>query len=81
MAVRIREAGYAVTTFQSEGQPGPVVELHVVCRRRDLLELLGIVRKVEPDAFYVTEQVGSVSKVYGPIMQPATGWRAIMKKK
>ena len=81
MAVRIRDAGYAVTTFQGEGRSGPVLELHVVCRRRDLRALMNIVREVEPDAFYITEQIGSVSKVYRPIMQPATGWRAIMKKK
>jgi uncharacterized protein YebE (UPF0316 family) len=81
MATKIRESGYAVTTFQGEGRSGPVVELHVVCRRRDLRELLNIVRGVEPDAFYTTEQVGSVSKVYHPIMEPVTGWRAIVKKK
>jgi uncharacterized protein YebE (UPF0316 family) len=80
MAARIRDAGYAVTTFQGEGRSGPVLKLHVVCRRRDLRALMNIVREVEPDAFYITEQIGSVSKVYRPIMQPATGWRAIMKK-
>lgn len=81
MAEVIRESGYAVTTFQGEGKSGPVTELYVVCRRRDLNEILPIVKSVEFDAFYITEQAGSVSKIYRPSMQPLTGWRAILKKK
>ncbi|MDH4318475.1 MAG: DUF5698 domain-containing protein [Desulfobulbaceae bacterium] len=81
MAERVRLAGYAVTTFQGEGRSGPVVELYIVCRRRDLSIILSIVREIEPDAFYITEQAGAVSKVYRPILQPVTGWRAVFKKK
>ena len=81
MAEKIRRSGYAVTTFQGEGRSGPVIELYVVCRRRDLVKILDIVRTTEPDAFYITEQVGTVSKVYRPFMTPVTGWRAILKKK
>jgi uncharacterized protein YebE (UPF0316 family) len=81
MSKSIREAGYAVTTFQGEGKTGPVVELYVACRRRNLKELLEIVHQFEPDVFYTTEHAASVSKVYGPIFQPVTGWRSILKKK
>lgn len=77
----IREAGFAVTTFYGEGKYGPVVEIYVVCRRRDLKGILALVEKIEPSAFYVTEQAGAVSKIYRPIVQPVTGWRAILKKK
>jgi len=35
----------------------------------------------DPEEFYVTEQAGDVSNVGRPIMQPVTGWRAILKKK
>jgi uncharacterized protein YebE (UPF0316 family) len=81
MAADIREAGYPVTTFQGEGMSGPVTELYVVCRRRDVDELVQIARNIEPDAFYITEQAGSVSKIYRPSMQQLTGWRAILKRK
>jgi uncharacterized protein YebE (UPF0316 family) len=81
MTELIRERGFKVTTFQGEGMSGPVVELYVVCRRRDLRDILTIVKAVEPDAFYITEQAGSVSKVLRPSMQLPTGWRTALKKK
>lgn len=81
MTDAIRQAGYAVTTFEGKGKSGPVVELYIVCRRRDLKEILQLVHRIEPEAFYITEQAGSVSKIYRPILQPVTGWRAIFRKK
>jgi uncharacterized protein YebE (UPF0316 family) len=81
MVKQVREANFAVTTFRGEGRSGPVLELYIVCRRKDLSKVLEIVKGIEPDAFYITEQIGSVSKIYRPIMQPLTGWRAILKKK
>ncbi len=77
----LRNQGYRITTFMGEGKSGPVTELYIVCRRRDLKSLLGKIVAIDPEAFYVTEQAGSVSNVYRPIMQPVTGWRAILKKK
>jgi uncharacterized protein YebE (UPF0316 family) len=77
----IREAGYAVTTFVGEGKTGPVKELFVVSKRKNLPRLLSIAKRIEPDAFYMTEQVGVVSRLYRPTMQAATGWRAVIKKK
>ena len=74
-------AGFAVTTFQGEGMSGTVIELYIVCRRKHLREIVRIVHNIEPNAFYITEQVGEVSKIYRPIMTPITGWRAILKKK
>ncbi|MDH3329826.1 MAG: DUF5698 domain-containing protein [Desulfobulbaceae bacterium] len=77
----LRNAGYAVTTFQGEGLHGPVVELCIVCRRRDQRDILNVILDIEPDAFYMAEQAGLVSKIYRPVQQPATGWRALLKKK
>jgi uncharacterized protein YebE (UPF0316 family) len=81
MTDEIRARGYKVTTFQGEGMSGPVTELYVVCRRRDLRDIIPAIKAIEPDAFYITEQAGSVSKVLCPSMQPPTGWRATFKKK
>ena len=81
IAEKIRENGYRATIFEGEGKDGKVVEVYVVCERKALPELIGIVRKIEPDAFYITEQVGIVSKMLRPMMVPATGWRSIHKKK
>ena len=81
LAAAMRQQGHAVTTFAGEGLKGPVTELYVVCRRRDLKKLFSIINSLDPKAFYVTEQAGAVSNIYRPIMQPVTGWRAILNKK
>ncbi|WP_136798416.1 MULTISPECIES: DUF2179 domain-containing protein [Desulfosediminicola] len=81
IAKAMRNQGYNVTSFTGEGQKGPVTEHYVVCRRRELKELLATVTALDPYAFYVTEQAGSVSSITRPIMQPVTGWRAVIKKK
>ncbi len=77
----IRNMGFRVTSFNGEGRSGQVTELYIVCRRKDLKKLLTVVLGHDPEAFYVTEQASAVSNLCRPIMQPATGWRAILKKK
>jgi uncharacterized protein YebE (UPF0316 family) len=77
----IRTMGQAVTLFTGEGIAGPVYELYIVCRRRDLRKLITVVLEEDPDAFYIIEQARDVSKVLRPIYQPITGWRAITKRK
>jgi uncharacterized protein YebE (UPF0316 family) len=81
VADRLRGLGQAVTIFQGEGMQGPVLELYVACRRRDLKCILAIVRGEDPDAFYLTEQARDVSKMLKPIHEQPTGWRSILKKK
>ena len=77
----LRALGHEVTTFRGDGEQGPVTELFVVCRRRDLAKLISLIDKTEPGVFFVTEQPGIMSSKRQPIMQPATGWRAAFKKK
>lgn len=81
LADALRKAGYPVTIFHGEGQYGPVLANYIVCTRRDLKMILPIVKSIEPDAFYITEHAGDVSKIHRPVATPATGWRAVMKKK
>jgi uncharacterized protein YebE (UPF0316 family) len=57
----IRAMGQPVTVFRGEGMRGPVDELYIACRRRDLQRLLAIVRKEDPEAFYITEMARDVS--------------------
>ncbi len=81
MARQIRDSGCGVTTVEGEGMHGPVTVLYVVCRRRDLKDIVETVKGVEPDAFYLTEPADSVSKMLRPFMSQPTGWRSILKKK
>ncbi|MBF0100131.1 MAG: DUF2179 domain-containing protein [Desulfobacterales bacterium] len=81
MAERLRKMGQPVTIFTGEGMLGPVLELYVVIRRRDLKLIIPIINEEDPDSFYITEQAGDVSKMLRPISQPVTGWRNVFKKK
>ncbi len=77
----LREKGFAVTNFEGEGKDGKVTEIYVATDRKNLSTLIKIVKEIEPDAFYIAEQAGIISKIRRPTMVPATGWRAVQKKK
>ncbi|AGF77169.1 hypothetical protein UWK_00588 [Desulfocapsa sulfexigens DSM 10523] len=75
MAQTFREMGQPVTIFHGEGMKGPVVELYLACRRRDLRWMIAKVYEIDSDAFYVVEQAKDVSKVLKPVYSPLGGWR------
>jgi uncharacterized protein YebE (UPF0316 family) len=81
LATAIRDAGHRATCFRGTGRSGPVAEVCVVCGRKDLRDILPIVREIDPEAFYVTEPVGSIRTTRRPTMQRPTGWRARQKRK
>jgi uncharacterized protein YebE (UPF0316 family) len=75
MADEFRQGGQPVTVFKGEGMTGPVNELYIVCRRRDLRRLIPRVQAIDPDAFYVVEMARDVSKMLKPLHTPLGGWR------
>jgi uncharacterized protein YebE (UPF0316 family) len=81
IAETLREEGFAVTTFEGEGKDGVVTEIYVATERKHLPGLVKMVKQIEPDAFYIVEQAGIISRIRRPTMIPATGWRGIQKKK
>ena len=85
MTQALRQAGFRVTTFQGEGRSGPVLELYMICRRRERKKIINIVHEFEPDAFYISEQAGHANKSYDPTVRSTMlsfgGWRNILKKK
>ena len=81
IAAHLREKGQPVTIFHGEGKHGPVNELYIACRRRDLKWILPEVQCIDPKVFYVIEQARDMSKVYRPICSPLGGWRAVNNRK
>ena len=75
MAEYFRQLGQPVTVFEGEGLQGPVLELYIVCRRRDLRWMIPKVYELDSEAFYVVEQARDVSKVLKPVCTPLGGWR------
>ncbi|MGA6924443.1 MAG: DUF5698 domain-containing protein [Desulfosarcina sp.] len=81
IAAQLRQKGQPVTVFHGEGMRGPVNELYIACRRRDLKWILPEVQKIDPRLFYVIEQARDMSKVLKPLYSPLGGWRATDKRK
>lgn len=75
IAAAFRDTGQPVTVFTGEGKNGPVLELYLACRRRDLKWMIPKIHEMDEDAFYVVEQARDVSKVLKPVMSPLGGWR------
>lgn len=63
----LRGKGQPVTVFVGEGMKGPVSDLYIACRRRDLKWILPEVRKMDPQAFYIIEHARDMSKIIRPL--------------
>ena len=81
LAARLRELGQPVTKFVGEGMRGPVIELYIACRRKNLKWILAEVNSIDKDVFYVVEQARSMSKILRPVNTPLGGWRSVGKRK
>jgi uncharacterized protein YebE (UPF0316 family) len=77
----LRGKGQPVTVFVGEGMRGPVSELYIGCRRRDLKWILPEVKKMDDQVFYIVEQARDMSKSLRPINTSIGGWRAAFKRK
>ena len=78
---RLRAIGQPVTVFQGEGMQGPVDELYIACRRRDLKRILEIVKGEDPESFYITEMARDVGRTIRPLSTECSGWRAVFTRK
>ena len=78
---RLRAMGQPVTVFQGEGMRGPVDELYIACRRRNLSRILSIVHEEDPESFYITEMARDVCRTIGPLSAECSGWRSVFKRK
>jgi len=78
---RLRAMGQPVTVFRGEGMRGPVEELCIACRRRDMGKLLEIVKAEDPEAFYISETARDVCRSMPPRIMECGGWRSVFKRK
>ena len=81
LADRIRAMGQPVTVFRGEGMCGPVDELYIACRRRELKRILEFVKKEEPGAFYLTEMAHDIRKTVRPPYSLFNGRRLLLKRR
>jgi uncharacterized protein YebE (UPF0316 family) len=76
----LRQKGQPVTVFRGEGMKGPVSELYMACRRRDLKWILPMVRSMDPEGFYIIEQVREMKKGTLPAY-PSFRWLGMHHRK
>ncbi len=81
IADALRALGQPVTVFMGEGMRGPVAELYIASRRRDIKWILPEVIARDPKAFYVIEAARDVRRVLKPTHTSLGGWRAVNKRK
>jgi uncharacterized protein YebE (UPF0316 family) len=81
IATFLRQRGQPVTIFHGEGMRGPVNELYIACRRRELKWILPEVQRLDPKLFYVIEQARDMRRVLKPVSTPLGGWRSTDKRK
>lgn len=81
LADRLRKMGQPVTVFRGQGMRGPVEELYIACRRRNLKSILGFVKEEDSDAFFITEMARDVGKATRTTYFSPTDWRSVLKKK
>lgn len=62
----MREAGYGVTSVDADGEAGPVKLLFTIARRRKLPEIIAIIKRYNPNAFYTIEDVRFVKETFYP---------------
>ena len=77
----LRDKGQPVTVFLGEGMKGPVSELYIACRRRDLKWILSEIKRMDEHVFYIIEQARDVSRVLKPVYTPLGGWRSRSNRK
>jgi uncharacterized protein YebE (UPF0316 family) len=72
--------GIPATVFEGEGRDRAVYELFISTARRQVSHVTRRARDLDPDCFYVIEDIRTSSTAQ-PLMRQPTGWRAILKKK
>lgn len=62
------EKGYGITSVDARGETGPVKLLFTIVKRKKVAEVINIIKRFNPNAFYTIEDVRFVSDTaYAPI--------------
>jgi uncharacterized protein YebE (UPF0316 family) len=70
LIARLKDRGYGLTTFAGEGATGSVLMIFTIIKRKDLPELVGLIRTFHPKAFYTVEDVRMAREGVYPLAPP-----------
>lgn len=71
LAETLMESGHRITHLEAQGNKGPVEVIFSVVKRDKLNEILGVIRRDKPNAFYSIEDVRTATDD----VDPAGAWR------
>lgn len=70
LVTHLRDTGYGVTLIDGEGMNGPVKILFVLIKRKDLSEVIAMIKQHAPKAFYTVEDVQAAQEAMLPVAPP-----------
>lgn len=79
LTLRLRDAGFRVTSFEGEGRDGPVSLLLMETKRKSMPKLIRLARSVDDKCYYIVDDIRTASASISG-MTPAR-WRLSVKKK
>ncbi len=71
-------SGYGVTSVDAMGETGPVKLIFTIAKRKKLPEIVGIIKRFNPNAFYTIEDVRFVNETLTP---PIMGRRQLFTQR
>lgn len=63
----LRHSGYGVTSIDARGETGPVKVIFTIVKRKKLPEVIALIKRFNPNAFYTIEDVRFVTEGWTPV--------------
>ena len=73
---RLKKAGFGVTALEAQGATGPVQVVFTVIKRKELPNVVAIIKSFDPKAFYSVNDLKTA--VEGIFPAPKRGWRGLI---
>lgn len=80
MAEKLRSMNFRVTEFEGKGRDGVVYQYYLKVQRKETSKVLDIALEMDPESFYVVDDIRKSSKARGGRHYPS-GWSAALKRK
>ncbi len=69
----LRSANYGVTSVDAQGATGPVHIIYTIVKRRDVQDVVEIINRFNPKAFYLIEDIRCARKGIFPVNKLPSG--------
>ncbi|MBE0597297.1 MAG: DUF2179 domain-containing protein [Desulfuromonadales bacterium] len=63
----LHRSGYGVTSIDAQGETGPVKVIFTIVKRKKLPEVIALIHRFNPNAFYTIEDVRFVNETWTPV--------------